>query len=58
VAAIGLEIYPDFEAIKSLVPVEHVLEPDSSHSQVYDELYDAYKRVYPALRGLYHDLNR
>ena len=58
VAAIGLKIYPDFEAIKPLVPVEQVIEPDNSHSQIYDELYHAYRRVYPALRGLYHDLNR
>jgi len=58
VAAIGLDIYPDFEAIKPLVPVEQVIEPDNSHSQIYDELYHAYRRVYPALSGLYHDLNR
>jgi xylulokinase len=58
VAAIGLGVYPDFEAIKPVVSVEHVIEPDGMHSQTYDELYDAYRRVYPALRGLYHDLNR
>jgi xylulokinase len=58
VAAIGLKIYPDFDAIKPLVPVEMVFEPDNSHSQIYDELYHAYRRVYPALRGIYHDLNR
>jgi xylulokinase len=58
IAAIGLKIYPDFEAIKPLVPVEKVIEPDNSHSQIYNELYHAYRRVYPALRGIYHDLNR
>ena len=57
VAAIGLEIYPDFESIKPLVPIERVIEPDNSHSQAYDELYHAYRKVYPALRGIYHDLN-
>lgn len=58
VAAIGLKIYPDFEAIKPLVPVEKVIEPDNTHSQIYDELYHAYRRVFSALRGIYHDLNR
>jgi xylulokinase len=58
IAAIGLEIYPDFEAIKPLVPIEKVIRPDNSHSQVYDELYHAYRRIYPALNELYHDLNR
>jgi xylulokinase len=58
VAAIGLGIYSSFEAIRPLVPVDLVIEPDPQHSDTYDELYAAYRRVYPALRGLYHDLNR
>jgi xylulokinase len=58
VAAIGLKIYPSFEALKSLVSVEHVIEPDSSHQDIYDRQYAAYRRIYPALRDLYHDLNR
>ena len=58
VAAIGLDIYPSFEALKPLVPVDMVIEPDSSHQDTYDNLYSAYKRVYPSLKNLYHDLNR
>ena len=58
VAAIGLKIYPSFEALKPLVPVELVIEPDLSHQDTYTEMYAAYRRVYPALRDLYHDLNR
>lgn len=57
-AAIGLKLYPDFQAIKPLVPVEKIIEPDDSHREIYDQLYGAYRRVYPALRELYHDLNR
>jgi xylulokinase len=57
VAAIGLKIYPSFESIKPLVPVEFVIEPDRSHQDTYTRLYAAYRRVYPALRDLYHDLN-
>jgi xylulokinase len=58
VAAVGLNIYPSFESIRPLVPVEVVIEPDDSHQATYDRLYAAYRRVYPALRELYHDLNR
>ena len=58
IAAIGLKIYPSFEALKSLVPVGLVIEPDSRHQDIYDRQYAAYRRVYPALRDLYHDLNR
>ncbi len=57
-AAIGLEIYPSFEALKPLVPIEVVVEPDASHHEVYARQFAAYKRIYPALRDLYHDLNR
>jgi sugar (pentulose or hexulose) kinase len=58
VAAIGLDIYPSFETLKPLVPVDKVIEPDTSHQDTYDKLYSAYKRVYPSLKNLYHDLNR
>lgn len=58
VAAVGLNIYPSFESIRPLVPVEVVIEPDDSHQATYDRLYAAYRRVYLALRELYHDLNR
>jgi xylulokinase len=58
VAAVGLNIYPSFEALKPLVPVEQVIEPDLSHQDIYAKQYAAYRRVYPALRDLYHDLNR
>lgn len=58
VAAIGLGIYPSFDSIRSLVPVELVIEPNPQHNETYDELYAAYRRVYPGLRGIYHDLNQ
>jgi xylulokinase len=57
-AAIGLERYPSFEALRSLVPIEVVIEPDLSHQDVYARQFAAYQRIYPALRDLYHDLNR
>lgn len=58
VAAIGLGIYPSFQALKELVPVDLVVEPDDSHRDTYTQRYAAYRRIYPALRDLYHDLNR
>ncbi|NIW44213.1 MAG: hypothetical protein GWN30_05420, partial [Gammaproteobacteria bacterium] len=35
VAAIGLDIYPSFETLKPLVPVDKVIEPDTSHQDTY-----------------------
>ena len=56
-AAVGLGLYPDFEALKQVVRVEHTFEPQSDNWEVYDHLYRAYKRLYRCLRGLYREVN-
>ena len=58
VAAVGLGLYPSLEAIKPLVLVEHVIEPDFAKRAIYERNYAAYRQVYRSLRGLYHQLNR
>ena len=58
VSAIGLGIYPSFEAVKDLIPVEHELSPETDPKPVYDRVYPAYRQVYRALRNIYHTLNR
>jgi len=57
VAAIGLGIYPSFEAIKTLVRPEHTITPNPAPKPVYDEMYSAYRKVYRSLRRLYRSLN-
>jgi xylulokinase len=58
IAAVGLKLVPTFEDIKTMVPVEHVIDSDRSLQPAYDRMYNAYRQVYNSLRGLYHDLNR
>lgn len=58
VAAVGLGIYPSYESLKSLVPVARVVEPAPARESDYARLYDGYRRLFRALRGIYHDLNR
>jgi xylulokinase len=58
VAAVGLKVVPTYEDIKTIVPVEHVIEPQASLKPVYDRMFNAYRQVYHSLRGLYHELNR
>lgn len=57
VAAIGLGIYPSFEALKPCIPVERVIEPDPAPRPVYERLYPAYQQAYHSLKGLYKQLN-
>jgi xylulokinase len=58
IAAVGLKLVPSFEAIKQMIPVEHVIEPNGDLRPTYDRMFNAYRQVYRSLRGLYHELNR
>ena len=41
------------EAIRSFVRPERVFEPDAARGARYDDLFAAYRQLYPALRGIY-----
>jgi len=58
VAAVGLGIYPDFGALKQVVQVERVFQPQAENREVYDSLYDLYRRSYRSLRGFYKQVSR
>ncbi|MCW5851469.1 MAG: xylulose kinase, partial [Anaerolineae bacterium] len=57
-AAVGLGRYPSVEAVKPAIQVREVVEPQLSHQAAYAHLYAAFRQVYPALRPLYHRLNK
>jgi xylulokinase len=56
-AAIGLGLYPNVEALKSIVRVEREFEPQRCNAECYESLYRAYRRLYGCLRGLYREVN-
>jgi xylulokinase len=56
-AAVGMGIYPSIEALKDVVPTGEIVEPAPDPPQVYNELYQAFKLVYPSLSKIYHTLN-
>jgi xylulokinase len=57
-AAIGLGLYPDFEALKQVVRVEREFEPRASNAEIYDVLFRTYRRLYRSLRHLYREVNQ
>ena len=57
-AAVGLGRYPSVEAVKPAIRVRQVVEPQSAHRAIYADRYAAFRQVYPALRPLYHRLNK
>ena len=58
IAAIGLGVYPDFQALKKVIQVTRTFEPQVENAEVYAELFDAYKKVYDALKGIHRQLNQ
>jgi xylulokinase len=56
-AAVGLGLYPDFEALKKVVSVEREFEPQACNAECYEGLYRAYQRLYACLRELYREVN-
>ena len=58
IAAVGLGIYPDFEALRRVVGVDQVFEPQAQNRAVYDSLYQTYRDAYTSLRGFYKRLNQ
>jgi len=56
-AAVGAGLYPDLAtAGEAMVQIGEVLEPNSAHRDVYDELFGIYRDAYPALKPLFGPL--
>lgn len=56
-AAVGLGLYPSTESLKGLIPVEHVVRPETDSKDIYDTMYRAYRKVYRSLKDLHRSLN-
>jgi xylulokinase len=53
--ALGHITWPE---IPSLVPITRTFRPNPAHKDVYGPLYDAFRQIYKANRGIYRKLNR
>lgn len=43
------------EACEAIVKVVDVVEPEPELVKKYEERYEKFKKIYPAIRGLYHE---
>lgn len=57
VAAVGLGIYPSFEALESVTRVERTIEPREENFEIHDALFESFRDSYGRLRPLYRRLN-
>jgi xylulokinase len=58
IAAIGSGICLSFDAVKSYVPVVETFQANAALQETYQPLYQVYRKIYPALKDIYHSLNR
>jgi xylulokinase len=58
VASIGLGLHPDMAALKEIVRVQQVFDPNPENSGLYDRLFEAYREIYRSLRKLYRGVNQ
>ena len=57
VAAVGLGIYPGFEALESVTRVDKTYDPQQENFKTYDPLFDSFKESYGRLRVFHKRLN-
>jgi xylulokinase len=57
VAAVGLGIYPNFEALESVTRVERTIDPREENFKTYDEMFECFRESYGRLRPLYKKMN-
>lgn len=58
-AAVGCGMFAGIsEAVHAHISTEIAAEPNADRSEAYDELYEAYRRLYPALKGEFAALSK
>jgi len=57
VAAVGLGIYPSFEALESVTRVDKTYDPQQENFKTYDPLFESFKESYGRLRVFHKRLN-
>lgn len=55
---VALGIYSDYSEVKKVVKVRRTFEPDPANRALYDEIFDAFKKLYSRLSPVYRSLNR
>jgi len=57
-AGVGIGLFESFASLKSLNPVEHVIEPDQGRHAQYSRLYPVFNEAYHSLVSVYAKLSQ
>jgi len=55
-AGVGVGLFDSYDVVKQWVSWTDHHEPIAEHTAVYDGLYGVFRKLYPALKGLYQEL--
>lgn len=59
VSAVGLGHYADFhEAVKEMVSYKETFYPRKEYRELYDKLFEIYRKIFPTMKGLYREIGR
>lgn len=56
-AMVGLGKIENYDAIYDAVRINKTFEPRSEYAETYEKMFDVYVKLYPALSGIYDELN-
>ena len=57
-AFVGSGVFDSFQDVNKMITIDKVFEPQHEHSEIFDELFESYKKLYFKLKGVYDRLNR
>jgi xylulokinase len=56
-AAVALKIYDNYKALKNVIRIRKVFEPNEAHRSIYEEPYATFRYLYPSLSKACRMLN-
>jgi len=51
--AVGLDVYPNMDAVDELIKIKRIVEPQAENEAVYERMYPNFRELYTALAPIY-----
>lgn len=57
IVSVGLGKYPDLNCAEEIIKQRSVYLPNPANAKIYNDIYENFKEMYPALKKIYHQIN-
>jgi len=51
--AVGLDVYPNMDAVDELIKIKRIVEPQATNEAVYERMYPSFRELHTALAPIY-----